>query len=248
MAGVAETVEQRQQDFLRHVDIRPESLAGKTVLDAGCGNGMLSVAISAFDCDVVATDISASVEAAHQHFSNGGNERTYFIQSDLMAPALKRDAFDVIYCAGVLHHTPNTRRTFESLLPALSPGGTIFVWLYWRVPGAKARAAEVLRRAISPLPSPLKHSAVRVLVPQSLIRNRIRVARGRAEPLNSREIMVRMLDSYTPRYRWQHTPEELHGWYREHGFTDIKTTEEGIEGFGVVARRPLTDVTKAQAL
>jgi len=48
-----------------------------------------------------------------------------------------------------------------------------------------------------------------------------------------------MLDSYTPRYRWRHTPDEVDGWYRDLGFGDVKVTERGIEGFGVAARKPL---------
>ena len=170
--------------------------------------------MSSFGCDVVATDISSSVEAAYRHFNGRDPDRTHFIQSDLMSAALRPAAFDVVYCAGVLHHTPNTRATFESLLPALAPGGTIFVWLYWREPGLRARLSEGLRRVLSPLPAPAKHAAVWLLVPQSLLRNRIRAARGTAQKLNARETAVRMLDSYTPRYRWLHTPEELTGWYK----------------------------------
>ena len=91
---------------------------------------------------------------------------------------------------------------------------------------------------LSPLPAPAKHAAVWLLVPQSLLRNRIRAARGTAQKLNARETAVRMLDSYTPRYRWLHTPEELTGWYEEHDLTDISVTEECPHGFGIAARRP----------
>ena len=143
-----QTVVERRADFLRHIDRPPESLTDKVVLDAGCGNGALSVAMSSFGCDVVATDISASVEGAYHRFNGTSPDRTYFIQSDLMNPALKPGAFDVIYCAGVLHHTPDTRATFESLLPALAPGGTIFVWLYWREPGLRARLSEFVRPSL----------------------------------------------------------------------------------------------------
>jgi ubiquinone/menaquinone biosynthesis C-methylase UbiE/uncharacterized protein YbaR (Trm112 family) len=236
-----QSVRQRAQDFLRHVDHSADSLRGKLVLDAGCGNGALSRAITSFGCEVVATDISTSVEAAHRHFAAQGNDRTHFIQSDLMHLALRPATFDVIFCAGVLHHTPSTRGTLEELLRALAPGGTVFIWLYWRVPGLRPMVSEGLRRAISPLPAPLKHGAVWALAPQSMLRQRIRELRGRSDPserLNHRETMVRMLDSYTPRYRWRHTPAEVHGWFGELGFTDIKTTEEGVEGFGVVARKP----------
>jgi 2-polyprenyl-3-methyl-5-hydroxy-6-metoxy-1,4-benzoquinol methylase/uncharacterized protein YbaR (Trm112 family) len=233
-----QTVERRRLDFLRHIDRPSEFLGGRVVLDAGCGNGALSVAISTFGCDVVATDISGSVEGAYEHFKDGDAGRAHFVQSDLMNPAVKRGAFDVVYCAGVLHHTPDTRRTFDSVLPAVAPGGSMFVWLYWRVPGLHARLSEVVRRGISPLPAPLKHGIVWMLVPPTLLRNRVRAARGKTQRLNARELTVRMLDSYTPRYRWLHTPDEVHGWFREHGFEEIKTTEEGREGFGVVARRP----------
>jgi SAM-dependent methyltransferase/uncharacterized protein YbaR (Trm112 family) len=234
-----QTVEERRADFLRHVDLEPEELKGRTVLDAGCGNGALSAAVSSFGCDVVAADVSDSVEAAHRHFVvEQGEERTHYVQSDLMSPGVKRGAFDVVYCAGVLHHTPDTRRTFDSVLTAVAPGGSYFVWLYWRVPGLHARASGLLRRAISPLPAPVKHAVVWVLAWPAFLRNRERAARGRTPRLNARELRVRMLDSYTPRYRWLHTPEEVHEWYREHGFIDLKTTEQGREGFGVVGRRP----------
>ena len=35
--------------------------------------------------------------------------------------------------------------------------------------------------------------------------------------------MVDLLDIYTPRYRWLHTPDEVHGRYRDLGFVDVKT-------------------------
>jgi 2-polyprenyl-3-methyl-5-hydroxy-6-metoxy-1,4-benzoquinol methylase len=238
-----ETVQQRRTDFLRHVDYDPNELRGKVVLDAGCGNGMLSHAISAFGCEVVATDLSESVEAAHRHLSGREPRRTHFFQSDLMQPALRPESFDVIFCAGVLHHTPSTRETFDQVIKALASGGTIFVWLYWDVGGLKPKLSEAVRRVVSPLPAPLKHAVVWALLPQSLLRQYIRSVRdgtGRAGRLNRREVLVRMLDSYTPRYRWRHTPEEIHGWFRELGFTNIKTTERGSEGFGVAARKPLT--------
>jgi SAM-dependent methyltransferase/uncharacterized protein YbaR (Trm112 family) len=246
-----ETVEQRRQDFLRHVDHDADELRGKLVLDAGCGNGMLSHAISTFGCEVVATDLSDSVEAAHRHLADREPRRTHFVQSDLMQPAVRPESFDVIFCAGVLHHTPNTRATFDKVIKALAPGGTVFVWLYWDVPGLKPKLSEAVRRVVSPLPAPLKHAVVWALLPQSLLRQYIRSVRagtGRQGRLNRREVLVRMLDSYTPKYRWRHTPEEVHGWFRELGFTNVKTTERGSEGFGVAARKPAASAEQPPAL
>lgn len=52
----------------------------------------------------------------------------------------------------------------------------------------------------------------------------------------SREVL---LDRVTLDRGWEHTPEALSAWYRELGFSDIKTTQLTQWGFGVLARRPV---------
>ena len=236
------SVEQRREEFLRHVNLSPEELEGKLVLDAGCGNGSLSRAIASFGCDVLAADIGRQVVDAHRHFSRDDDGRTNYVQANLMHPPFARDTFDVVFCAGVLHHTPSTKATFDTLVPALAPGGTIFVWLYHHVPGRLMALKSKLRQGISRMPAPVKERLVKyVFLPQAMLRQYLRTALGRNEPVDRlkwRERLVILLDSYTPRYRWEHTPEELAGWYRELGFTDIEVTERGQWGFGVAARRP----------
>jgi 2-polyprenyl-3-methyl-5-hydroxy-6-metoxy-1,4-benzoquinol methylase len=243
-----ETVAERKRDFLRHTDLAAEDLEGKLVLDAGCGNGALSNAISEYGCEVLATDIGGQVERANEWFAEHGSGRVHYAQADLMRPPFKAQTFDVILCAGVLHHTPNTKATFQKLVPALKPGGTIFVWLYHHVPGPVVNGKLWVRKWMSRMPAPVKHAAVIGLLPQSMLRQEIRIRRGKQDPatrLNRHEKLVTMLDSFTCRYRWEHTPEELAGWYRELGYTDIKTTEVGQWGFGVVARRPPVDAAVA---
>jgi SAM-dependent methyltransferase len=239
-------VERRLEEFLRHVDLPAEAVAGKQVLDAGCGNGSLSRAIASLDCEVLAADIGRQVVEAHRQLGGGG-ARVHYVQANLMHPPFRRDAFDVVYCAGVLHHTPSTKATFDVLVPALAPGGTIFVWLYHHVPGRVLALKSRLRRGISRLPAGAKERLVRyVILPQAMLRQYVRTAlRRNPDPrdhLRWRERLVILLDSYTPRYRWEHTPEELAGWYRELGFVDIAVTERGRWGFGVAARRPAQPV------
>jgi 2-polyprenyl-3-methyl-5-hydroxy-6-metoxy-1,4-benzoquinol methylase len=234
-----QTLDQRIGDFLRMVDMRPEELRGQLVLDAGCGNGMLSHAITDFGCEVLAADLSESVVAAHRHFASQGNGPPHFVQADLMRPAFRRDAFDIVFCAGVLIVTPDSRRTFDEVIKAVAPGGRLFVWVYWREPGLKYRIKTGLRRVLSPLPLPVKRGVSAVFTAQALARGHLAHRLGREgadEPTRWREAYVVQHDFFTPRYRWEHT--EDHGWYRDHGFTDIKTTEVVKAGFGVLARRP----------
>ena len=117
------TAAERLAAFLDDVGKPPDWFAGKCVLDAGCGNGVLSHAISSLGCRVVATDLSESVVAAHRRFG----EAVLFFQGDLGRSALRSRTFDLIYCGGVLHHTPSTRAALEQLVRALRPGGTIFL-------------------------------------------------------------------------------------------------------------------------
>lgn len=91
------------------------------------------------------------------------------------------------------------------------------------------------------LPGPVKHGVLWVWLGQSLARMRLRRALGRARPdddMSWRELMVLLFDIYTPRYRWEHTAEELEGWYRELGLTHPSRTENRQWGFGVAARKP----------
>lgn len=232
---------QRAQDFLRMVHLPPAALQGRIVLDAGCGNGALSRELNKYGCEVVAADLSDGVVHGYRHFARVGNDRTHFVQANLMHPPFRTEAFDVVFCAGVLHHTPDTRRSFETVARCVAPGGTMFVWLYWEVPGLKYRLSRLIRRILCRLPAKAKHAIVKsILLPQSMARQwvRTRVGIGDQRRLGWRERLVVLLDSYTPRYRWEHTPEEVSGWYRQLGYTEIATTERGPWGFGVRAQKP----------
>jgi SAM-dependent methyltransferase len=225
------TVEQRLDEFLEHVQLTAGELEGKRVLDAGCGNGALSNAITTLGCDVVATDISESVFAAARRFQD--NPRLMFVQSDLSRSAFAPGSFDVIYCAGVLHHTPSTHGSLLEVVKALRSGGTIFVWLYQHVPGTTLAVKSKLRRAMAPLPLRVKHALVVPVAAQAQLRHP-------DEGLSWRERMVVQLDYFTPRWRWEHTPEELEGWFTDLGLVEIALTEQGKDGFGVVGRLPLS--------
>jgi 2-polyprenyl-3-methyl-5-hydroxy-6-metoxy-1,4-benzoquinol methylase/uncharacterized protein YbaR (Trm112 family) len=232
-------LEQRRRLFLREVDRTADQMSGLRVLDAGCGNGSLSFGIAQFGCQVVAVDVSDSVDRAYQHYSSRDAD-LHFAQADLAHPALRAGAFDIVYSSGVLHHNADTREAFEALAPLVAPGGGYYVWLYHREPGLKFALQIKLRSVIAPLPAPVKHAFVWVWSIQSMLRQYVRQAlrlTGPEDRLSWRERIVDLLDIYTPRYRWMHTQHEVHGWYRDLGFVDVETTEVREWGFGVLGRR-----------
>jgi 2-polyprenyl-3-methyl-5-hydroxy-6-metoxy-1,4-benzoquinol methylase len=116
------------------------------ILEIGCGTGQMSLYLARADRQVVGADLTlASLElgaAAAQRFAV---DRVQFVETDLHRPGLRRGAFDVVYCSGVLHHTPDPRAAFARVVPLAKPGGMIVVGLY----NAVARIPLRLRRAVS---------------------------------------------------------------------------------------------------
>ena len=246
-----QSVQLRCELFLKEVAMSREELRGKIVLDAGCGNGSLSRGLNQFGCEVLAIDVSPSVEVAFRHFAAKGNDRTHFVQGDLMKPPFKREVFDVIFSSGVLHHNPDTREALRAIAKSLKPDGRIYIWVYGKVPGITHKLKEIFRRTISPMPLAVKHTIVALWLPQSMLRQYFRMALGRStshDRLNWRERFILLLDHYTPRWRWEHTPEEVKGWYRELGYDQIEQTEDRAWGFGVAARKPHTPSYPANAI
>lgn len=219
------TAQERVQEFLTDIDRPAGWLLGKRVLDAGCGNGVLSHAVADLGASVLATDVSPSVEEAYRRFGSG----VVYVQSDLGRPAFRAGAFDVVYSGGVLHHTPDTRTALAAVADAVRPGGILFVWLYSKRPGAAYLLRSLLRRAVRPLPPPIRTAAVTAIAALGWLLRR----RGRTWP----EILVVEVDFFTPRYRWEHTPAEARTWLHELGFERIETFP-GRDGFGIRARRP----------
>jgi SAM-dependent methyltransferase/Zn ribbon nucleic-acid-binding protein len=119
--------------FLKSTGWTPESLAGQTVLDIGCGAGrFVEVALSC-GATVFALDYSRAVDACRANFPTRPN--LHVVQGDVYALPFADECFDAIYCLGVLQHTPDPRQAFLSLPRHLKTGGRLAVDIYqggWR--------------------------------------------------------------------------------------------------------------------
>lgn len=210
----------------RQLEMDYADFVDKRFLDAGCGSGETAHVIATNGGgDVWGTDISASVYRAHQQFP-----LVNFFRSNLLEPAIAPGSFDVVNAGGVLHHTPSTRDALAMLSRAVRPGGRIFVWLYWKVPGRSMAARYAIRKATARLHPRVQQPIVSALAAAGYLRHRP----------DQRWADYRLVahDFYTPRYRWEHTPDELTAWFAELGFVNMKVTDESRDGFGVLAHRP----------
>ena len=103
-------------------------LAGKTVLDVGCGGGLLAEALCRHGATVTAIDLSESmVEVARLHAAEQGLQIDYRLESaeDLLSGGPAR--YDVVCCMEMLEHVPQPQAVVATLARLLRPGGQLFV-------------------------------------------------------------------------------------------------------------------------
>ncbi len=125
------------------------SLPGDAVIaEVGCGTGQMSLYLARADRRVVALDLSrAALELGAAAARRYGKGRVQFVECDLTRLPLREAAFDVVYCSGVLHHTPEPRESFASIVKAVKPGGHVVLGLYNRYARLPLRLRRVIARA-----------------------------------------------------------------------------------------------------
>jgi ubiquinone/menaquinone biosynthesis C-methylase UbiE len=98
-------------------------LAGKLVLDAGCGAGDQSHWLLNHGADVVSVDLSKAINVTGKKLC--GYNNWVGIQGDVMALPFESATFDFIYCEGVIQHTSDSAKTVSELGRVLKPGGRL---------------------------------------------------------------------------------------------------------------------------
>lgn len=212
--------------FLQKTGLRLEDLAGKTVLDVGCGMGRFAEVVAEAGARLVGIDLSVAVDAAGPNLARFENAAV--VQADVFALPFAPETFEVIYSIGVLHHTPDTREAFLALPRLLKPGGQIAVWLYTSFLRWTHLTSRLYRKVTTHLPKALLLKLCRVAVPLGAIQR----SGGKAGLVLRWALPVsghpdpewRILDTfdwYSPRYQWTHTEAEVDGWFLEAGLTDL---------------------------
>jgi SAM-dependent methyltransferase/uncharacterized protein YbaR (Trm112 family) len=108
----------------------------KLVLDGGCGEGRFTYLASALGArHVIAADYSLyALERARRQTGNPGN--VTFIRANLLQAPFLPDAFDLAFTFGVVHHTPDSFRSYQAVREALKVGGYLAIYVYktWTLP------------------------------------------------------------------------------------------------------------------
>ena len=112
---------------LDYVDQRA-GLAGKRVLDVGCGGGLLSEAMARRGATVTGVDLAPlTIEIAELHALESNTPVRYLRESAEAHAVHSAGAYDVVTCMEMLEHVPEPRSVLQALCTLLRPGGHVFV-------------------------------------------------------------------------------------------------------------------------
>ena len=232
--------------FLAQTAFAPD-LQDMRVLDAGCGSGRFAEIALSLGADLTALDLSSAVDACRDNL--GGSPSLSLVQADLFKIPFAPHGFDVVYCFGVLQHTPDPPAAFRALVEHVKPGGWLTVDVY-RIPmyplGLVApkylvrpltrrmppeRLFEVVRRWT---PGLLRLSTAIDRVPLfgPFVRKALPVSNYRGVyPLSEEQVLewgvLDTFDQLSPRYDNPQTETAVRRWFDPDTFTDVRVFPRG---------------------
>jgi 2-polyprenyl-6-hydroxyphenyl methylase / 3-demethylubiquinone-9 3-methyltransferase len=102
-------------------------LAGKTVLDIGCGGGILAESMARKGADVTGIDLSEkALKVADLHSLETGVQVRYELISAEAIAAREPDRYDVVTCMEMLEHVPDPAAIVYACATLVKPGGHVF--------------------------------------------------------------------------------------------------------------------------
>ncbi len=146
-------------------------LAGKRVLDVGCGGGILSDAMARRGADVLGIDLASKpLKVAQLHAMEAGTPSVHY--REVAAEALAAEspaAFDVVTCMEMLEHVPDPSSVVRACATLVKPGGWVFFSTINRNPKSFLFAIVGAEHVLKLLPKGT-HEYARFIRPSELTR------------------------------------------------------------------------------
>jgi len=119
----------RRQPFMEEA-VGFRRYPGKRLLEIGCGLGTDLLQFARNGAVTTGMDLTAQSVALARGRFRAEDVPGAFTVGDAENLPFPDASFDVVYSFGVLHHTPDTARTFREIRRVLAPGGEAVVMLY----------------------------------------------------------------------------------------------------------------------
>jgi len=102
-------------------------IAGKKVLDVGCGGGILSESMAARGAEVTGIDLGEKpLKVAKLHLLETGQKVDYRLIAAEALAAEQPQQFDVVTCMEMLEHVPDPSSIVRACAQLVKPGGHLF--------------------------------------------------------------------------------------------------------------------------
>src|SRR6185369_13422450 len=111
---------------LGHIERLVGGIAGKRVVDVGCGGGILAEAMAAKGAEVLGIDLAdkpLKVAALHK-LESGANVEYRLVAAEQLAGEMP-GAFDVVTCMEMVEHVPDPASTVAACARLAKPGGWV---------------------------------------------------------------------------------------------------------------------------
>ncbi|WP_153116472.1 bifunctional 2-polyprenyl-6-hydroxyphenol methylase/3-demethylubiquinol 3-O-methyltransferase UbiG [Rhodocyclus tenuis] len=145
-------------------------LAGKRVLDIGCGGGILSEGMAGKGARVTGIDLSdKALAVARLHLLESGAAVDYRKVSAEELAAEAPGEFDVVTCMEMLEHVPNPGSVVAACVALVKPGGHVFFSTINRNPKAYLFAVIGAEYVLKMLPKGT-HDYAKFIKPSDLAR------------------------------------------------------------------------------
>jgi 2-polyprenyl-6-hydroxyphenyl methylase/3-demethylubiquinone-9 3-methyltransferase len=144
-------------------------LAGKNVVDIGCGGGILSDAMARQGAQVLGIDLAVkSLKVAQLHALEAGTQDVQYREISAEDLATEQAGqFDVVTCMEMLEHVPDPASVVEACAKLVKPGGWVFFSTLNRNPKSFLFAVVGAEYVLNLLPKGT-HEYARMIKPSEL--------------------------------------------------------------------------------
>jgi SAM-dependent methyltransferase len=112
-------------------------------LEVGCGAGRFTEVLLDEGAKVYSVDLSLAVEVNANNFPI--SDLHAVVQADVLSLPFCNEVFDIVFCLGVIQHTPNPEETIKNLAKYVAPGGSLIIDHYRKSLSWYLRSAPLFR-------------------------------------------------------------------------------------------------------
>ena len=124
-----------------YIEKQARGLAGKDILDVGCGGGILTEALAQKGARVTGIDMAElSLKVARLHLHESGLEIDYKLSTVEAFANDNEPIYDIVTCLEMLEHVPDPASVISAACRLLKPGGQLILSTLNRNPKSFALA------------------------------------------------------------------------------------------------------------